>query len=641
MTLSVRAIAVFTACLIALSATALPSDVIDIFGLPLPRLVLGMSWFAALAVAAIVILLPMRHEPMRRVLGAWDAAYVGTLLIWAVLAASRGEPLRGGVLAGILAWFPPWLTSVAVRLHVRQFGHADLIAAFANIVAALALMHLAGLLVVKAGIVMPFIRPDELIDRNAISILVVAAAFLMMVHDMLDRHQPSWWFVGLITLGFVHAKVNGARAAELLLVIVLTLQIARVTVLREKLVIWVCAIACAGIVITVVGLGPLIDWVRQPGLFGGGDSAISTTHRGEANRELLRLVLLRPWVGVGWEEVLYARSGGYIGHTLYLIMVAAYGLVALVPVVAATIWRRVVRRPAFLTPEQAMTAVLVTTTASFVNDPLGWYGLVLPLCSSMSLKNTAPALDHDSALRVRRLTPVNVLTHLRGTYIAGAAAGVLCFAILAVWLLLRDRYVATSELEIARTGATALESSRDADKFIQDAVLRNNPELRNRCSVRPLVERQALIVTCKGKTQPDAVRAVDDIVGPLAKRHAMLFEARLRAAELTAEVDRMTLQQLSDWAASLETRREPVVGTRVDFALLSFLNLQRATLVGSLQSYERGRGRVHPTLVNGPQVVQRRQPWLLALAFSVMAMCGVALALALGRAARTVRPSAP
>lgn len=641
MTLPVRAITLFTACLIALSATALPSDVIDVFGLPLPRLVLGMSWFTSLAVAAIVILLPMQHDPMRRVLGAWDAAYVGTLLIWALFAAGRGEPLRGGALAGILAWFPPWLTSVAVRLHVRQFGHADLVAAFVNIVAALALVHLAGLLAVKVGIVMPFIRPDELIDRNAISILVVAAAFLMMLHDMLDRHQPSWWFVGLIALGFVHAKVNGTRSAELLLVIVLTLQIARVTVLRERLVILVCAIACAGIVITVIGLGALMDWIRQPELFGGGDSAASATHRSEANRELLRLVFLRPWVGVGWEEVLYARSGGYIGHTLYLVMVAAYGLVALVPVVAATIWRRLVRRAAFLTSDQAMTAVLVTITASFVNDPLGWYGLVLPLCSSMSLRNAVPAWHHERALRVRRVTLDNILTHLRGTYIAGAAAGMVCFAILAGWLLLRDRYVATSELEIALTGATALESSRDADKFIQDTVLRNNPELRNRCSVRPLVERQAVIVTCKGKTHNDAVLGVNDILSPLANRHATLFEARLRAAELKAEVEGMTLQRLTDWAASLDTRREPIVGSRVDVALLSFLNHQRATLIRSLQLYERGQRRVHPTVVNGPQVVQRRQPWLLALAFSVMAMCGVGLALAVGRAARTARSSAP
>ena len=64
------------------------------------------------------------------------------------------------------------------------------------------LLHLAGLLVVKSGIPVGVIRPDELVDRNSISILVVAAAFLLTLQHTWQRRDPSWWLVGLIMLAF-------------------------------------------------------------------------------------------------------------------------------------------------------------------------------------------------------------------------------------------------------------------------------------------------------------------------------------------------------------------------------------------------------------------------------------------------------
>jgi hypothetical protein len=653
MTFSFRAVARLTAFLIALSATALSSDLIDVFGAPLPRQVLGMSWFGGLAVVAILILSPMNQHANRRLLGAWDAAYLTTLLLWMALAASRGELDNPGTLNAIIAWLPAWITSIAVRMHVRQFGPRDITPTFTGVVAVVAVAHLCCLLLLRAGVSLP-LRPDELLGRNAISILVAVAACLLTLHDMRFRGLPSWWLVGLIGLGFVHAGLNEARTAELILVLGLCLQVARTAGLTDRWLVWSCGLLCAGMMVAIVGLAPLLEWLRGPDVFGAGESAASTVHRVAANSQLLRLLVLHPFTGVGWQEVFSARSGRYIGHTLYLIIPAAFGLVTFVPVLAAMAWRKLRHGAASVTFEQAMIAVLVVATASFVNDPLSWFGLVIPLSASLSLQGSVRVSDASRFERAPSFTSHDVVAHLRSRYLAGAVSAVLCFTVLAGWFLRRDRFVATADVEIASAGAIAassadpdptrssgaIESSQDANEYLQNTVLRETPRLRTTCGISPVFERQALIVRCKGATSLDAIQALDRIVEPIMRRHAALLVTRGRELDVKAEIDRATLRQLDDRAQSLERGENPVHGPRGDFELLVLLNVQRAKLADTLQELEQARQRAHPTrLVNGTHVVERRPPWLPAAVMSLFAGLTVAFALAIGGAAGTARSS--
>jgi hypothetical protein len=626
MMVSVRIVQVVTAYMLALSVVELPTMFIDVLAIPVPRAPFGMSWFTGVVLAVVLMLWPIGREKPRRILGLWDAAYLSTLMVWVVLSAARGELNTLAVASAILAWVPPWAVSVAVRMHLSVFGDvAALVRAFVTVVTLLVVSHLGFLVLADVGAPLPFMRLEELVDRNSISILIVAAVFILSLRESYDR-VPSWVLLAIVVLGFAHAELNHARAAKLLLVLTVVMHLGRMALPEGRAMVRLCVLLSVGTIAAVVGIAPLLAWVGGPALFGGGDAAASTSFRAGANRLLLELFASHPWTGAGWNAVLNARVAGYIGHTLYLNVAATHGVLGMAPALGAAIWR-LVRGPA-LTADQAMTLTLITATASVVNDPMMWYGLALALPSGHGVR------IEGSVETVKRITQ----SHLRPYYAAAFTVALAVFAAFAVWLFQRDSFVASAELQIARVGGSqlvAVESSGEAEEFVQDAVFRLAPELRDQCSVSGRVESQALLIVCKGHTRQNAVRALDQIVQPVLRRHEGMFEKRKQFAAMMSPLDYSAVTQLDEWAVILESLDEPIVRGMIDRTLLNNLRLERDVFAKNLANYERAKKLEHPSrLVGGVRVIERSRPWALCALFAAASAIAVLLSLGTGAAAR-------
>ena len=626
MNVSIRRLELLTAVTIVLAVVDLPTLVIDVFGIPLPRLAFGMSWFTAAALVVVLICLPIHRSSGARVLGLWDGAYAISLIVWALV-----EYLRGGFgtfthASIILAWVPPWIVSVAVRMHVSVFGRVTpVVRFFVWAVTILCTAHLAMVAFATAGVRPPFVRIEELIDRNSLSLVLTAAVFVLAVWERQDTPTRAWWLIAIIVLGFAHAELNHARAAKLILVLVVGMQLARMAVFSDRAMVRVCVLLSSVTIATVASIGIVLEWLSRPDVFGAGDAAASTTFRGQTNSALLQLFIAHPWIGAGLEQLTYVRRGGYIGHTLYLNIAAAFGIVGLFPAVGLMVWRWLGRRGT-VAVELSMTLVVVIAVASFMNDPQMWYGLVLALPSARDTRtNAAPRA-------VRTMT----WAHLRPYTAAAAGVALVTFSFLAWWMLQREPFVATGELEFAETASnsrlTAVEASGDAEEFVQIAVLRHSPALRDQCSVSGRLERQALTVICKGHTETEAMQAVDRILQPVLNRHKSMFEEQRRAAALVSDLDRDALHHLHQRVKSLE-EQDPV--RSADHLLRSLVGLQRARLSRNLMRYEATAKREHPSrVVGGIRVSVRPSRMMLCGMVSVAAALIVLLSLAIGTAAR-------
>jgi hypothetical protein len=627
MNLCLRRIEIVSAYLIALAAIDLSSHLINVLGLPVPQFVLGMSWFTVLAAVVVLILWPLLRGSVGTIVGMWDVAYLSTIVLWLIMEAARQDPFGRPTLTGILAWISPWALSVAVRFYLRVFGNrSQIVEAFIHVVLTVSLIHLGLLTLIRTGLPLPLVNTSEVVDRNSVSLLLVAAAFLSATWCRNTDAQPSWWLVGLIVIAFAHAELNNARAATLVLVAVMSLQLLRVIVRNDRLVIWVCVILCVSIVAVVAAVAPLLAWLRQPSLFGQGDAAVSTSYRGAANWNLLNLFLSHPWVGGGWSDVLRIRPGGYIGHTLYVNVLAAFGILGVLPLITACAWRWWWRRSGqALTLEHWMTAMCVVAVASFINDPLAWYGLVIVM---PSYANRLSALDGVAAE-----TDLTRSLRLNSAVLAGVA--VVTLVSLGAWGLRRAEYVASSDIEIARSGSYALiavEASSEAEEFVEKAVFQRAPALRDRCSVSGTLERQALVVVCKGGSEQEASLAMQRITQPILERHEQMFIDSRTRSHVEVDLDRAALHAINVWTSALRSLGSE--GGMAGSASMQALDLKRAALLTNLRIHERIHSREHPTLTHGIDMRKREVPWFLVFAASTFAALVTALALAIGTAAQ-------
>ena len=154
---------------------------------------------------------------------------------------------------------------------------------------------------------------------------------------------------------------------------------------------------------------------------------------------------------------------------MYLNVLTAYGIAGLLPLSAAITWR-LTHRTSALKPERAMAVVLVVAMASFVNDPLVWYGLVFALPFNVVLPQRA--------VQAQVVAWSAIVTDARERYATGAAIGIIMFGTLGAWAAQRDAWVASAELEIGRTGAyrlEAVEASGDAEDLFNQSFFDIRP----------------------------------------------------------------------------------------------------------------------------------------------------------------------
>lgn len=375
----IRLTAIGTAYLLALFVVDITTQVIDFFAVAVPRHILSVPWSIILAVPVALVLWPAARFRGIPLLGLGGASMLVILVFWAVLE------MVGGILGErpnfvlVTSCLPALLASQLTRVHYQLFSDSTLLVdAFANTVLALSLLHLSLLLLMSAEMLPWFVNQDELVNRNSISLMLAATVWLEGSTLNNPYHLFSARFALLFGLALLHIIFNDARAAGLILLAGTALPIlCRVILAQSRR--WIVFLLLSGIVIVVIALSyPIIQQLSIFHFLGQGDDRLSSLSRSGSNWSLLEFLVESPLFGVGADMVFNTKVGGYMSHTLYLVVLSAYGLLGILPVlIIGGMW--LYNRPPESRARLSMVILLIVIVASFVNDLLIWYGFILAL----------------------------------------------------------------------------------------------------------------------------------------------------------------------------------------------------------------------------------------------------------------------
>jgi hypothetical protein len=234
------------------------------------------------------------------------------------------------------------------------------------------------------------INIQELYSRNSISQLLVSSLFILGIFGK-RRPFSNPYFLYLTLFTIIHIWLNLARAAALLLILTLILTLIYAKLNAHFKITTNILLAMIPIIMATVSLSyPIFVQLQAFSWLGGGKAALSAQFRSEANWLLIsKAVMDHPLLGMGWNMVLETRSGGYITHTLYLIIFAAYGLLGSVPLLAWFILFLAKTRDR-MRVLLAMSSTVIIVSASFVNDPVAWYGLLFALLFNVNTNPNSP-----------------------------------------------------------------------------------------------------------------------------------------------------------------------------------------------------------------------------------------------------------
>lgn len=375
-----------TAYLISLYALDVFVPVIDIFSLPMPRYVASMSFSFGFILVALGILIPMARMHRIPVFGGASLALVGVLAFWAGLEVisplGRGG---GGRTDLILAFIPLLLVMVAARLHLILFNDPQfLVLALALTASALVLVHTMLLLGVSMHILMPFVNISELQGRNSMALLVPVCLWLLAFFPLRGWPVLGYRYNMLLVLALTNILLNQSRMALLILAWCVFVGVALQSfVLRRWLLASLIPIGFIVAVGTIFAYPILVTLGESDLLFiGQGDDAVSVWSRSLSNFLLLQKLGHSPLLGIGWEGVAETKAFGYMGHSLNVIVLAAYGAIGAIPLVAL-IFIGLVRMRETAREAASHLLFLALLIASVTNDVFAYFGVVMALLASV------------------------------------------------------------------------------------------------------------------------------------------------------------------------------------------------------------------------------------------------------------------
>ncbi len=373
-----------SAWLISLSAVEVLIPVIDVLNLPLSRYFMSLPLSTAFILGAIGLLVYLARPSGVQLVGSAAFALLGLMALWAFLELVGAEARNAARYDLIWDCVPLLMVMVATRLHLQLFGGAQsLVSRFTLVAICLVLAHTAIMLIVKAGVPIPFVNGDELRGRNSLALLIPVCLWLLVFFPLKNWPLLSLQYNVLLVIAFVNVMLTSARAAAIVLFwSVLVGLVSQRPAARKLLRVSLLPLGI-GILVTVSLSAVLVNVFGVVGefshaIFGQGDDALSVTSRSLTNAALLDKLKDEPLLGLGWEDVAETKVYGYMGHTLYVNVLSGYGVIGalaavLLLVMALTLIAHVRRESA---EHLLFLAILI---ASFSNNVFAYFGLMIAL----------------------------------------------------------------------------------------------------------------------------------------------------------------------------------------------------------------------------------------------------------------------
>lgn len=390
----VRTLTTVTAYLIALCVVDVSSHLIDIFSLPVPRTVFGFTWSIGLCLAVIFLILPEMKRRNIQFIGIGGGGLLVVIMILSLMEAAQSWFDRVSSFELIAPCLSVVLVSQLLRIHKDIFFRMDvLVNAFVRTAVIVSSVHLIILIPTLSGISVPLVNAQEVYERNSLSLLLVAAVWVVGSSDDYKNNNYMTRLILLSAFTMIHILFNDARAAAVLLILCLSMLALRIKSSWSGKV-WPSYILATLFIMIVVSFSyPILNLTSVAEWLGQGDDILSSEFRSHSNWMLWRVFMDNPLFGIGWAGVVDVRSGGYISHTLYLMLLSAYGITGFALLLLwLGVW--IYSLPLVNRQRFSEAVLLIVAAASFSNDILIWYGMIFSLVglTALSSRNRALAL---------------------------------------------------------------------------------------------------------------------------------------------------------------------------------------------------------------------------------------------------------
>jgi hypothetical protein len=386
-----------TAFLISFYALDVLVPMIDIFNLPLPRYVGSISFSAGAILAALVVLIPLARVRRVPLFGNAAFALAGVTAIWAGLEVIGTYGLSDTRFDLILEFVPLLLVLVASRLHLLLFDDPNLLHnIFILMASSIVFVHTLMLFFISFDMAVQFINVGELRGRNSMALIAPICLWILAFFPL-----KAWPVFGhrynlLLLLALFSILLNSARTAFLILIwCILVGVLSRSPELRRRIE---GGLFFGGFVVVVAVMSsyPILMALNELGLLfvEEGDHALSVWSRSQTNFFLLEKLSMDPLLGIGWSEVATTKAFGYMGHTLYVTILAACGVIG---AFAATSVMAIglLRASGYGRETAAHLLFLTMLIASFSNNVFGYFGLMIALVGSAIAQNVSQEIRVD------------------------------------------------------------------------------------------------------------------------------------------------------------------------------------------------------------------------------------------------------
>lgn len=360
-----------------------PRLFIDVLNLPVPR-----PGGRLVALLPILLLLAWLHGSLfyRRFrqlpIEPEDTLFIMVLTIWTLLELWHGMNGHETDLAIVEdnAWcyFAFWL----FRVHLALFRDINRLRWVAwRLAMSIGCTHTLLLLLEVWGVRIPMLNYNELLQRNGLSLLMTFAVYLILLSPDRAFRKPSRVMLTIVLSSFQIA-LNHARGAAIVLAMLLVIGGLRRILATRSIAAPLFIVASLFLAGAVTAQASLTDsWITHGAgrvLNGTSDDGLSTDYRLRANSAVLSLFEDSPLIGAGGTSVFAARAGGYITHTYYLMPLAAYGMIGMIPYLLC-LWGICMRFRVRLNSDGLIWLSYLIAICSFVNDLYGWFGLGVAL----------------------------------------------------------------------------------------------------------------------------------------------------------------------------------------------------------------------------------------------------------------------
>jgi hypothetical protein len=348
----------------------------------------SVSFSVVFIIGALGVMITLAKMQRIYVFGNAEIVIIWLIFFWSGLEIIDTSGRINYDFSIILEVIPLLLALMASRLHLKLFGDAsNLLEALIHLSVLLVLSHTILLIMIVAEIPQQFTVISEVKGRNGLAILGPLSLWMLACFP-LKNWTPFGHRYNLILLLFLtNVLLNSSRMGFIILIwSVFVGAIWRSPRIYRLLQMFLIP-ACFVLIVLVIFSFPIVQAINETGVWGVGDDAKSVFSRSYTNFMLLDKLVQNPLLGIGWVGVIETKAFGYMGHSLYVNVLTAYGsagaLAAICAVSFGLLSAQGVNREAAV--HLLFFAILIS---SFVNEVFAYFGVMVALIQASKVQDT-------------------------------------------------------------------------------------------------------------------------------------------------------------------------------------------------------------------------------------------------------------